>query len=189
MSKERQFEVGDARYHEVVIGRTQDGMGGVAMQDLWGRFELLMKKAGAGPYQFTIDVRNNRLDGSCTHWPWSRVITLSQGAIAAGQDVAWAILAHEVAHTRQRLRWIIPVGAMAILGAGWWLGAPEKFIAPAGIWLLAVYQLYELDADRWAAAEVGAENMARMLQRLGLNGRWRAWMIHRRAERQRAALQ
>ncbi|MEK8121711.1 M48 family metalloprotease [Methylocystis sp. IM4] len=156
--------------------------------DLGSEFERLMSSAGTtGEYRLGVNLKDKKINGICSPWPWRRVVAISQGTLDAGPDVARAVLAHEVAHTRQRLRWIIPFGTVAILGAGWALGAPQNFIAPAGVWLLSVYQLYELDADRWAASEVGPERMAPALQRLGLNGRWRAWMLHLRAERERTA--
>ncbi len=153
-------------------------------KDLWSDFEDLMKQAGSGDCRLAINITEKRVRAHCAPWPLPRVVELSQGAVDAGPSVWRPTLAHQAARTRQRRRWLIPFGAMAIMLVGAAMGAPAIGLACAGIWLLAVKWRYELDADRWAARAVGVETMARVLERLGMAGRWRAGALRRRARHQ-----
>lgn len=155
---------------------------------LGSEFEKLIIQAGVkGSCRLGVNIMDKRVGGICTPWPWRRDVTISQGALDAGADVARAVLAHEVAHTRQQFRWIIPMGVVATLAGGWLLGSAEMAILPASIWCYAIYQLYEVDADKWAAEKIGAENMARVLDMLGRTERWRAWIVRRRGSGQRSS--
>ncbi|TRL21539.1 hypothetical protein FM996_21640 [Methylosinus sporium] len=152
--------------------------------DLHSEFENLMRKAGVTrAHRLAVSNTNQGLDGHCTPWPrpWPIVITISQGALDAGADITRAVLAHEVAHTRQHYRWIIWAGVFPIMGVAWAFGEIWQGVAPAGIWMLAGIALYDIDADRWAADQVGAGDVARMLGMLDVTARWRASVVRRRS--------
>ncbi|WP_024882340.1 hypothetical protein [Methylosinus sp. LW3] len=151
---------------------------------LHSEFEDLMREAGVTrAHRLSVSVKNKGLDGHCTPWPrpWPIVITISQGALDAGADITRAVLAHEVAHTRQHYRWIIWAGGFPILALAWEAGAIGLGVVAAYLWMEVAYQLYELDADKWAAEQVGAGNMAKVLDMLGFRVRWRASVVRRRS--------
>lgn len=152
--------------------------------DLHSEFENLMRKAGVTrAHRLAVKFKNKRLGGYCISWPrpWSIVVGISQGVVDAEADVARAALAHEVGHARQHYRWVIGVSILAIFGIAWRFGEIWQGLAPAGIlWLVSV-ALYKIDADKWAAEQVGAANVARMLGMLDVTARWRASVVRRRS--------
>ncbi|TSD14193.1 hypothetical protein DP107_08020 [Haloglomus irregulare] len=112
--------------------------------------------------------------------PGGRVVFVTERVLwALAPEEAAAVVAHELGHHRRRH---VPLRLGAAAGFLLpWLGAtaasvPGAFVtglallAPAVLGLLWLVRWTEFDADRRAAAAVGAESMARALERLAAGG-------------------
>ncbi|WP_254822768.1 M48 family metallopeptidase [Haloglomus halophilum] len=112
--------------------------------------------------------------------PGGRVVFVTERVLSRlGPGEAAAVVAHELGHHRRR-HVPLRLGAATVFLLPW-LGAtaaevPGAFltglvlVVPAVLGLLWLVRWTEFDADRQAAAEVGAEPMARALERLGAAG-------------------
>jgi STE24 endopeptidase len=112
--------------------------------------------------------------------PGGRVVFVTERVLSRlAPDEAAAVVAHELGHHRRRhvpLRlgaaaaFLLPwLGATAAELSGAFL-AGLALLVPAVLALLWLVRWTEFDADRQAAAAVGAEAMARALERLGATG-------------------
>ena len=131
--------------------------------ELRASLEILLKQAGVTGYRLQILEANHRLNGRCDPWP-ARRVSLSRGVIDAGPNIARAVLAHEVGHTRQRCRWMFLAGPPLLTLVGLQPGQFAPALVVAGAWIFLQYSFYEFGADKWACERVGSDAMAKVLE-------------------------
>ena len=109
-----------------------------------------------------------------------KLVVVTRGALDLDEALVAAIVAHEIGHARQRFRWLFLIAPALALGASWQLGVSWP-VAPIAAAILIAYQAYEVDADAWASAAVGAAPVEALLRLAG--ERWRAVLVARRARK------